>query len=97
MLTLIPFTRDCIRYQRITRENVPEGYDFPKLSDIHITAISAIAFAIIEIAFKKVMPAIFSSCCKEQDDLEMKEFRMEKACDQMYRFIYELIVTFWGW
>jgi len=97
VLTLIPFTRDCIKYQRIVRNHKPESYDFPETSALKITLVAMAFFAVAEMAAKKLLPPLFAGCCKEQKDLEVQEGRCLKAADQAYRFIYAIVVTCWGY
>ena len=97
VLTLIPFTRDSIRYQRIVRNHKPESYDFPDISSLKLTLAATAFFAAADMVAKKVLPPLFKTCCKEQKDLEVRESRCLKAAGQAYTFVYAVSVTCWGY
>lgn len=67
VLCLIPFTLAGYQFVEITKNspNMPKGYVFPDISDMKMTAIASVFFALIEIVFRKIFYVIFVPYCKE--------------------------------
>ena len=94
---LIPFTRGGYTFTVQAKKSVPEGYDFPSINDFWITGIASIFFAVISIVLKSVFHKLFLPYCKEQKDLKKREIRTNKAAGCLYKFIYFLWATSWGY
>lgn len=62
---LVPFTKAGFDFIYMTSKNMPVGYEFPDVSDLKITAIASVFFAVIEIVMRKVFYKMFIPYCKE--------------------------------
>lgn len=94
---LVPFTMAGVRFAQKSMEQKPDGYAWPSLADMQLTAISAVVFAAIEIACRQVFGALFRPICKEQKDLKMQELRSSKGAFCVYKAFYFMTVTSWGY
>ena len=45
---MVPFTRACYKSAMDKTANKPEGYEFPKLSDMKLMLISSVGFPVLE-------------------------------------------------
>lgn len=94
---LVPFTMAGMAFVKEMKDNMPKGYEYPELADMKITAIAAIFFAVIEIVMRKVFYKMFIPFCREQDDKLLQERRSGKAAFCIYKSIYFIWATSWGY
>ena len=76
---------------------MPEGYKWPTINDMQLTAISSVIFAVIELSLKPIFKAIFEPFCKEQKDLKMKEIRSSKAANCFFKMWYFIFAVGFGY
>ena len=93
----MPFTIAGYNFCEKTRAAMPKGYEWPELSDMKMTAIASVGFAILEIVTRKVAYIFFVPYCKEQKDITLQELRSGKAAFCIYKAFYFVWATWWGY
>ena len=84
VIMLVPFTLAGYRFSELNRANKPEGYEWPEASDLYITMIASVGFAIVEIVVRKIAYHFFIPFCKEQENLKLREVKSQKAAFKIY-------------
>ena len=99
VIMLFPFTKACYDFINEVKASpkMPKGYEYPDISDMKITAIASVFFAIIEMVMRNVFYTMFLPYCKVQDNELERQKRSGKAAFCIYKFFYFAIATAWGY
>ena len=82
-----PFTYGCYQFRQKAIAEMPEGYEFPMMSDFWFAVKVAAVFSLIEAAVRFHLFKYFMPFCKEQDDTLMREIRSIKAAVHIWKGI----------
>mmetsp|Transcript_27664 Transcript_27664/g.41948 ORF Transcript_27664/g.41948 Transcript_27664/m.41948 type:complete len:327 (-) Transcript_27664:120-1100(-) len=94
---LIPFTKAGYDFAEKSKANKPTDYSWPELSDLYLTVLASVGFAIVELAIRKVAYYAFIPFCKEQKNLKLRDIKSQKAAFNIYKFLYFLGASAWGY
>lgn len=94
---LIPFTQGGLAHIEKAKKQMPEGYEWPEISDLKVTAVSGVIFTILEYGLKELFTPMYSGICKEQTNLKLKEIKMQKMGHNTYKGIYFIGASVWGY
>jgi len=92
-LVLIPFTTIGYTYIRKLMSEVPVGYDYPKVSDFRLSIFAACVLASLQHLSSLYVGPLWKSLCKDQDDEQKLQLKMEKAGKYTFGFCYMLCIT----
>ena len=94
---LIPFTLKGYWFVLEAESKKPEGYVFPSIKDMQMTAIASVGFAILEIVARRIAFSLFEPFCKVQDNVKERELRSGKAAFCIYKALYFMWASAWGY
>ena len=94
---LFPFTHSGYVFTVNAMKDSPKDYEFPRLADFWITGVSSIVFSVLSVVLKSLFYQMFLPFCKEQKNEKIREIRSTKAAGCMYKTIYFLWATAWGY
>ena len=77
--------------------NKPEDYEFPQLSDLKMTVIATVVFAVMEYGCRNLFYVMFEPYCREQKDLVLRHKRSSKASFCIYKALYFMWATAFGY
>ena len=97
LIMLFPFTYASYQFIQEKKANAPKGYIFPSFSDMKITLVSSVIFAILEISMRKLFYFIFIPFCKEQNDVKIRHLKSEKGAFCMFKVVYFAWASGWGY
>ena len=96
----LPYYYYAVNINAFGQANKPEGYHMPQYSELWKTAVGAVVCqAVRQIIYLAFYP-VFYRLCKIQekdDDEEGRVAYTNKACEQLYGFIYFSCSSYWGW
>ena len=93
----IPFTYYCYQFTQKAKADAPQGYEFPHGSDFWVTFVAAIGFLLTDYTFYKIFVPLFRPICKIQDDIDVREQRVEKMANSLFRLLYFSGITIYGY
>ena len=73
------------------------SYGWPSYKDFYITLIFAILSVIANMLMNLVTYNLFYSICKEKVNEEIRVSKTIKSCNSLYKAIYFILVTYWGY
>mmetsp|Transcript_22417 Transcript_22417/g.27604 ORF Transcript_22417/g.27604 Transcript_22417/m.27604 type:complete len:144 (-) Transcript_22417:650-1081(-) len=79
------------------QQNKPADYFLPGLSELWMTLVGAIVCTVARKAVFLVTYNTFYAISKEQNDEGTRKKYANKASDKLYRSIYFVCSSFWGW
>jgi hypothetical protein len=94
--SLVPFTFWAYQFRQKAVAEAPMGYDYPMFSDFWLTAKSTLLFCMIDWFCRQHLFKLFRPYCKEQNDLVLRDIRCKKAAVHVYKTIYFLVTTVYG-
>ena len=97
MFILFPFTSATYESVIDFQSRIPPNYRWPEVGDFWFTIVTTILFIALENAFQVVLYDWFYQICKEKDDLEARDRRTRKAIQNIYKVLYYLSVSLFGW
>lgn len=72
-------------------------YGWAEFSDFKITLMTACVSIIVNQVMNMLTWNIFYGLCKEKNDEELRKSKTLKACNSLYKGIYFIVVTLWGY
>jgi hypothetical protein len=79
------------------KSHAPPGYKWPAFDAFWLTGITFVLTLGLEHLFTKIFYPWFEPYCKEQEDLVIRKKRTTKAVKNMFKEIYYIASTFFGW
>ena len=61
---IVPFTYYGYQFTVLMKKTIPEGYQYPEFSDMWITAVSSVFWAIAEMTIHRMLIGPFGPLCK---------------------------------
>lgn len=97
LLVFIPFSLETEKLYEIYKYKAPVNYDWPGVTDLSFSGVTAVSFLIIERIIEELFLPCYYKICKEKEDEEIRERRSRKAVKNIFKFFYYLGATFCGW
>lgn len=72
-------------------------HGWSELSDFKITLIAAIVSFVVNQVMNLVTWKFFYALCKEKQDEDLRKSKTLKACNSLYKGVYFITVTVWGY
>jgi len=66
---LVPCGIEIYSFRKKAIANMPSDYEFPMVSDFHLTIKASLILGFIELIFRKLLPQYLQKYCKIQDDI----------------------------
>lgn len=77
--------------------NQPEGFDFPRYSELWISGVFMVGYIILSKVVTAVTRPIYSPLVKGQDDPTVHARYLKKCCDSTSKMVIYIIHFYWGY
>jgi len=92
-----PFTWETMKAYAWFMEKIPEGYEWPRFTDMWFTVAVAITCFYLEKLFIWALYPWYYQICKEKKDERLRDIRTRKAISNIFRTVYYSVSSFAGW
>ena len=93
----VPYIYYAMSINIYGQNNKPKGYYMPGLWELWMTLVGAAVCTVARYLVFNCLYATFYRISKEQNDEQLRNKYAYKACDKLYRSIYFICSSFWGW